>query len=241
MRNPNWTREELILALDLYFKVAPLKTSETNPEIVALSNVLNQLSIHADRPDATRFRNPNGVYMKMCNFLRLDPSYKGTGLKAGSKADRWSSLSRRRRPSSCWRWFIHPATAISTRIQGSRHLVSSLSPALLPHGCRLPGAKACRSSVAFRRLSALMQSSPHPAPSGQSSELTLSTLSLAAAFLTGPPPWSSGFPVWERLCWAHRFCGKDRCGKKRGVCSFRSMSTRRKSSVMLRLWGRTST
>lgn len=27
-RNPNWTREELILALDLYFKVNPIHTSE---------------------------------------------------------------------------------------------------------------------------------------------------------------------------------------------------------------------
>ncbi len=30
-----------------------------------------------------RFRNPNGVYMKLCNFLRFDPTYKGAGLRAG--------------------------------------------------------------------------------------------------------------------------------------------------------------
>src|SRR5205809_600753 len=32
-RNPNWTRDEVILALDLFFRVNPLTTSETNPEI----------------------------------------------------------------------------------------------------------------------------------------------------------------------------------------------------------------
>ncbi len=87
VRNPSWTRDELILALDLYFRVNPVHISESHPEIMALSKLLNQLPIHTDRPDVERFRNPNGVYMKLCNFLRLDPSYKGVGLDAGSKKD----------------------------------------------------------------------------------------------------------------------------------------------------------
>lgn len=87
MRNPNWTRDELILALDLYLRVNPLNTSETNPEIVDLSALLNNLPIHPERADAETFRNPSGVYMKLCNFLRLDPSYEGEGLKAGSRVD----------------------------------------------------------------------------------------------------------------------------------------------------------
>ena len=33
------------------------------------------------------FRNPNGVYMKLCNFLRLDPSYEGAGLRAGGQLE----------------------------------------------------------------------------------------------------------------------------------------------------------
>jgi hypothetical protein len=98
MRNPPWVREELILALDLYFRIDPLKTSETNPEILALSELLNRLPIHGDRPDIARFRNANGVYMKLCNFLRLDPSYHGSGLKAGSKADAkvWEEFANNR-------------------------------------------------------------------------------------------------------------------------------------------------
>jgi 5-methylcytosine-specific restriction enzyme A len=86
-RNPPWARDELILALDLYFRCNPLHTSEKNPEIVELSQVLNALPIHTSRPDADRFRNPNGVYMKLCNFLRLDPGYNGVGLDAGAKMD----------------------------------------------------------------------------------------------------------------------------------------------------------
>jgi 5-methylcytosine-specific restriction protein A len=30
-----------------------------------------------------RFRNPNGVYMKLCNFLTRDPDYHGKGLERG--------------------------------------------------------------------------------------------------------------------------------------------------------------
>jgi len=86
-RNPPWARDELILALDLYFRVSPLHTSEKHPEIVALSKLLNKLPIHTDRPEANVFRNENGVYMKLCNFLRLDPGYQGKGLKAGGKLE----------------------------------------------------------------------------------------------------------------------------------------------------------
>jgi 5-methylcytosine-specific restriction protein A len=83
-RNPPWQRDELILALDLYFKHNPLHISKSHPEVVALSKVLNALPIHADRPDAVKFRNPNGVYMKLCNFLPRDKSYSGAGLRRGN-------------------------------------------------------------------------------------------------------------------------------------------------------------
>jgi 5-methylcytosine-specific restriction protein A len=86
-RNPPWARDELILALDLYFDHKPSSISKTHPAIAALSKVLNGLPIHGDRPDALRFRNPNGVYMKLCNFLRCDPTYTGKGLQRGAQAE----------------------------------------------------------------------------------------------------------------------------------------------------------
>jgi 5-methylcytosine-specific restriction protein A len=82
-RNPTWERDELILALDLYFQYKPTTISETQPRIIELSEILNQLPIHTDRPDRASFRNPNGVYMKLCNFLALDSSYHGKGLERG--------------------------------------------------------------------------------------------------------------------------------------------------------------
>jgi len=94
-RNPPWTRDELILALDLYFDENPSHISKTHRKVVELSELLNKLSIHPDRPDAVRFRNPNGVYMKLCNFLRFDPSYSGSGLTRGGKLEEeiWNELA----------------------------------------------------------------------------------------------------------------------------------------------------
>jgi 5-methylcytosine-specific restriction protein A len=88
MKNPKWHRKELILALDLYFKLEPGQISSRNLEIIALSETLNKLDIYKDKPDAVKYRNANGAAMKLSNFLAVDPNYHGKGLKAGGKLDR---------------------------------------------------------------------------------------------------------------------------------------------------------
>ena len=55
-RNPPWTRDELILALDLYFKVNPLHTSGNHPEIKSLSVLLNKLPAQGHAADAKLYR-----------------------------------------------------------------------------------------------------------------------------------------------------------------------------------------
>jgi 5-methylcytosine-specific restriction protein A len=94
-RNPPWQRDELILALDLYFRHRPDTISKAHPEIAALSELLNKLPIHPDRPDAAKFRNVNRTYMKLCNFLALDPDYQGKGLEAGGRLERdvWAEFA----------------------------------------------------------------------------------------------------------------------------------------------------
>jgi 5-methylcytosine-specific restriction protein A len=73
----------LILALDLYLRHNPAKISKSHPEVIELSRLLNVLGGKLGRRVDEKYRNPNGVYMKLCNFLRFDPKYKGSGLKAG--------------------------------------------------------------------------------------------------------------------------------------------------------------
>lgn len=88
MRNPKWTRDEVILALDLYFKLTPGQMHAKNEDIIHLSKILNKLPIHKKRLDETTFRNPNGVALKLCNFLSIDPEYDGSGMKSYSQLDK---------------------------------------------------------------------------------------------------------------------------------------------------------
>ena len=84
-RNPPWAEEELILALDLYLRSGLL--DDENSAVVDLSRVLNDLEIHSERPDAVRFRNPNGVALKLANFAAIDPNYDGRGMTRFGKRD----------------------------------------------------------------------------------------------------------------------------------------------------------
>ena len=82
-RNPAWSRDELILALDLYFREPSARGNKSHLEVIKLSEELNSLPIHPESQGLS-FRNPNGVAMKLSNFLKYDPKYKGKGLERGS-------------------------------------------------------------------------------------------------------------------------------------------------------------
>lgn len=88
MRNPKWHRDEVILALDLYYDLESGQMNSKNSKIIELSELLNQLPIHINRANQEKFRNPNGVNLKLANFKHYDPDYTGEGLKGGSKLDK---------------------------------------------------------------------------------------------------------------------------------------------------------
>lgn len=74
--NNNWTREESILALALYFELPFSSFHKTNKRVIELANFIH--------------RTPSAVAMKLCNFARFDPelSKRGiSGLKNGSRLD----------------------------------------------------------------------------------------------------------------------------------------------------------
>lgn len=79
MRNPKWHPDEILLALELYFRLEPGQIHARNEEIAALSHLLKKLPIHKIIPDITKFRNPNGVSLKLGNFLAINPNYEGKG------------------------------------------------------------------------------------------------------------------------------------------------------------------
>ena len=67
MRNPNWTREELILAFNLYFKIPYGQFNNRNKEVIELAEILGRTS--------------GAVAYKLVNFVSLDPKHKELGRK----------------------------------------------------------------------------------------------------------------------------------------------------------------
>lgn len=98
-RNPIWTRDELILALDLYLATAHSPPGKGSAEVAELSVALNRLGRMLDRRGGNDFRNSNGVYMKLMNYRRFDPAYQAAGkvgLTRGNKEEEmvWNDFAR---------------------------------------------------------------------------------------------------------------------------------------------------
>ncbi|MFV0180529.1 HNH endonuclease [Empedobacter falsenii] len=75
-KNNNWTREETIIAFNVYCKVPFKSSSKTNPTIIKYANIIG--------------RSPSALNMKVGNFGRLDPELRKqgiVGLGNGSKLD----------------------------------------------------------------------------------------------------------------------------------------------------------
>lgn len=100
-RNSPWSRDELILALDLYFDFYPSMPSPSNPKIIELCEILNNLN------KQIQLRTADSIVMKLSNFLRLDPRYSGIGLSKGSKLENivWKDFSNK--PSELKRVALH--------------------------------------------------------------------------------------------------------------------------------------
>lgn len=96
---PDWSADELMLALDLYLRTrGQISYSETTKVVTDLSAELHTLRIFpADVRATPRFRNPAGVALKLHNFSSIDPDHDGRGMGHGSAGDRrvWEQWAHR--------------------------------------------------------------------------------------------------------------------------------------------------
>lgn len=72
----DWSREQLIVALNLYYKLGFTNVKYTNPKIIDLANTIG--------------RTPSAIAFKLVNFARLDPELQKRGVKGmshGSKSE----------------------------------------------------------------------------------------------------------------------------------------------------------
>lgn len=113
-RNPPWTRDELILALDLYLTPFNPPLGKQSPEILALSELLGRMAAVVGRSADDHYRNANGVYMKLMNFRRFDPAFTTAGkvgLTRGNKLEAvvWEEFARDRPRLHATAWTIRAA------------------------------------------------------------------------------------------------------------------------------------
>jgi 5-methylcytosine-specific restriction protein A len=87
VRNPKWSRDEIILTLDFYFRHYPNIPEKHSDEIQKLSEELRLLTERLGHDLTDTYRNSNGVYMKLMNFHHLNDDHPGEGLKGASKLD----------------------------------------------------------------------------------------------------------------------------------------------------------
>jgi 5-methylcytosine-specific restriction protein A len=80
MRNPDWVRDEVIIALDLYVRAGRKQLPATHPDVIRVSELLRRLPIHGPGVRDEKFRNPDGINMILGNFLGVDPAHPTPGL-----------------------------------------------------------------------------------------------------------------------------------------------------------------
>lgn len=113
--NPAWSRDELILALDLYLRHRHSLPSKHHPEVQELSQFLGKMGSALGLSSSASFRNTNGVYMKLGNFRRWDPDYikhGKTGLAKGNKDE-----------EIVWKEFAHSPSMLAAVVASIRNAV----------------------------------------------------------------------------------------------------------------------
>lgn len=94
--NPDWTRDEVVLALDLYFDCNGSIPSKSDARVVALSKLLRVFPYHANAARRESFRNPDGVVFKLQN-LRQVATGKGLGNVSRTDREVWGELGNNQR------------------------------------------------------------------------------------------------------------------------------------------------
>lgn len=82
-----WTRDEVILALELYRDDPKCKGRSDHPKVIALSDLLRSLPIYPAELQGPTFRNPDGVGLKLSNLARFDTGSGKQGMRRGSRVD----------------------------------------------------------------------------------------------------------------------------------------------------------
>ncbi|MEJ8801988.1 HNH endonuclease [Pontibacter sp. H249] len=99
-----WTKDELILAINLYCKLPFGKLHRGNPDVIHLANLIG--------------RTPSSVAYKLVNFASLDPSLQARGIKGAQNASKldkevWNEFNQN------WRELPYESERLRARFESS--------------------------------------------------------------------------------------------------------------------------
>jgi len=84
--NPKWTREEIILALDLYFDCKGKVPSASDSRVKELSETLKAFPYHSLTSRKESFRNADGVAFKLQNLRQIETGQGLSNVSVNDKA-----------------------------------------------------------------------------------------------------------------------------------------------------------
>ncbi|MFF6862951.1 HNH endonuclease [Streptomyces ardesiacus] len=84
VKNPDWARDEIILACQLVMTNAWKGLDANDPRVIELSGLLQLMPIHAEADRNEKFRNPNGVARKTFDIATRHPDYQGKPTNGGA-------------------------------------------------------------------------------------------------------------------------------------------------------------
>jgi putative restriction endonuclease len=119
-KHKNWTREETIVAFNLYCKVPFREITRRNAEVIKLAIIIG--------------RTPSAISMKIGNLARLDPELKRRGISGlvnGSRLDEeiWEEFNKN------WNKLAYESEEILANLQGiSLEKAVATDPIIFPDG-----------------------------------------------------------------------------------------------------------
>ena len=125
--NPDWVRDELILALDLYHSNSATIPGKESKAVLDLSALLNAMHKAIGTEAGNTIRNANGVYLKLMNIRSLDPAYRAqgkVGMKSGGKLEK-----------TLWAEYFGRKVELASDAASIREAISALAqPTVAPPG-----------------------------------------------------------------------------------------------------------
>jgi len=92
-RAPDWEWDEIVLACDLVAQNRWQQLPAEDPQVIELSRLLQEMSIHPAEVRGDKFRNPNGVGRKTADLATNRPATRASRPTAGVAIRTSSSTS----------------------------------------------------------------------------------------------------------------------------------------------------